>query len=54
MNSNASQSSEAVRPFARMTACEVTPSEQDIQDGSLFKTIYTDPDQPEPEISAFD
>ena len=54
MNSNVSQSSEAVRPFARMTACEVTPSEQDMQDGGLFKTVYTDPDQPEPEISALD
>jgi hypothetical protein len=52
MNSNASQSPEAVRPFARITACEVTPSGEDQHEEGLFLTIYTDPDRPEPEIGA--
>lgn len=52
MNNNASQSPEAVRPFARVTACEVAPSGQDMNEEGVFLTVYTDPDRPEPEFGA--
>jgi hypothetical protein len=37
------------RTFARLTAREVTCSDEEQNRSGLFLTIYTDPDFPEPE-----
>ncbi len=37
------------RAFARINAFEVTPLQEDDKSG-LFLTVFTDPDQPEPEF----